>query len=186
MGFEEVGVGLELVEECGAVAEEFEEAEVVGDLREARVEVQVGGGELGHEREAGAGGSAGEQRGEDDAGALVAGGEEDGVALAAEGLGAAEGVGRGEEFAERGRRGDEGFEAGVVAEDFEGEAAGGGGDARAGDGRVDGGDEGRGVDGRAEGEGVLQEEEVADVGEVGLAGVEHALEDGEVDRGPRI
>jgi hypothetical protein len=39
------------------------------------------------------------------------------------------------------------------------------------------------VDGRAEGQGVLQEEEVADVGEVGLPGVEHALEDGEVDEG---
>ena len=39
-----VGVGLELVEEGGAVAEGFEDAEVVGDLAEARVEVEVGGG----------------------------------------------------------------------------------------------------------------------------------------------
>jgi hypothetical protein len=41
---EEAGVGLELVEEGGAVAEEFEDAEVVGNLREAGVEVEVGGG----------------------------------------------------------------------------------------------------------------------------------------------
>jgi len=45
---------------------------------------------------------------------------------------------------------------------------------------VDCGDEWGGVDGRAEGEGVLQEEEVANVGEVGLPGVEHALEDAEI------
>ncbi len=75
------------------------------------------------------------------------------------------------------------FEAGVVAEDFEGEAAGCGGDSCAGDGCVDGGDQRGGVDRRAEREGVLQEEEVADVGEVGLAGVDHALEDAEVDEG---
>lgn len=48
---------------------------------------------------------------------------------------------------------------------------------------MDGGDERRGVDGRAEGEGVLQEEEVADVREVGLARMEEALEDAEVDEG---
>jgi hypothetical protein len=41
---DEVGVGLELFEEGGAVAESFEDAEVVGDLREARVEVEVRGG----------------------------------------------------------------------------------------------------------------------------------------------
>ena len=41
----------------------------------------------------------------------------------------------------------------------------------------------RSVDGGAEGQRVLQEEEVADVGEVGLPGVDHALEDGEVDEG---
>lgn len=44
LGFDERRVGLELFEESGAVAEEFEEAEVVGDLREARVEVEMGGG----------------------------------------------------------------------------------------------------------------------------------------------
>ena len=48
---------------------------------------------------------------------------------------------------------------------------------------MDCGDEWGGVDGRAEGEGVLQEEEVANVGEVGLPGVEEALEDAEVDEG---
>ncbi len=37
------------------------------------------------------------------------------------------------------------------------------------------------MDRGAEREGVLQEEEVADVGEVGLRGAEHALELGEVD-----
>ena len=42
--FEERGILLELVEECGAVAEGFEDAEVVGDLREARVEVEMRGG----------------------------------------------------------------------------------------------------------------------------------------------
>jgi hypothetical protein len=39
------------------------------------------------------------------------------------------------------------------------------------------------VDRRAESEGVLEEEEVTDVGEVGLPGVDHALEDGEVYEG---
>jgi hypothetical protein len=42
--FEERGILLELVEECGAVAEDFDDAEVVGDLGEARVEVEVSGG----------------------------------------------------------------------------------------------------------------------------------------------
>jgi hypothetical protein len=48
---------------------------------------------------------------------------------------------------------------------------------------VDGGDQWGGVDGGAEREGVLEEEEVGDVGEVGLAGVDEALEDAEVDEG---
>ena len=48
---------------------------------------------------------------------------------------------------------------------------------------MDGGDQGCGVDRGAEGERVLEEEEVGDVGEVGLAGVEHSLEDAEVDEG---
>ncbi len=46
---------------------------------------------------------------------------------------------------------------------------------------MDGGDQRRGVDGGAEREGVLEEEEVADVGELGLRGVEEALDLGEVD-----
>ena len=41
---DEVGVGLKLVEERGAMAEEFQDAEVVGDLGEARVEVEMRGG----------------------------------------------------------------------------------------------------------------------------------------------
>jgi len=44
LGLDEAGVGLELIEECGAVAEDFDDAEVVGDLGEARVEVEVSGG----------------------------------------------------------------------------------------------------------------------------------------------
>jgi len=48
---------------------------------------------------------------------------------------------------------------------------------------VDGRDQRGGVDRGAEREGVLEEEEVRDVGEVGLAGVEEALEDAEVDEG---
>jgi len=44
--FDEAWVGLELIEERGAVAEGFEDAQVVGDLGEARIEVEVGGGEL--------------------------------------------------------------------------------------------------------------------------------------------
>ena len=48
---------------------------------------------------------------------------------------------------------------------------------------MDGGDQRGGVDRGAEREGVLEEEEVRDVGEVGLAGVEEALEDAEVDEG---
>ena len=145
--------------------------------------MEVCGREFGEEREAYAGGGAGEERGEDDAGTLVAGGEEDGVALAAERVGAADGIGCGEEFAERGRRGDQAIEAGVVAEDTKGETAGGGGDAGAGDRGVDRGDERRGVNRSAQGEGVLEEEEVGDVGQVGLAGVDQALEDAEVDEG---
>jgi hypothetical protein len=141
------------------------------------------GGEFGEKREAYAGGGAGEEGGEDDAGALVAGGEEDGVALTAEDVGAADDVGRGEEFAERAGRGDQALEAGVVAKDVKGEAAGGRGDAGARDGRVDRSDQRRGVDRGAEREGILEEEEVADVGEVGLTGVNEALEDAEVDEG---
>ena len=48
---------------------------------------------------------------------------------------------------------------------------------------MDCGDEWGRVDRCAEGEGVLQKEEVRDVGEVGLAGVDEALEDAEVDEG---
>ncbi len=48
---------------------------------------------------------------------------------------------------------------------------------------MDSGDQRCGVDGCTEGLGVLQEEEVGDVGEVGLVGVDHALEDAEVDEG---
>ena len=65
MRLDEAGVGLELVEQGGAVAQSFDDAKVVGDLREARVEVEVGGGEFGEERKAYAGGCASEERGEE-------------------------------------------------------------------------------------------------------------------------
>ena len=48
---------------------------------------------------------------------------------------------------------------------------------------MNGGDQWGGVDRGAEREGILEEEEVADVGEVGLTGVNEALEDAEVDQG---
>jgi hypothetical protein len=88
-----------------------------------------------------------------------------------------------EEIADRVWGGDELLEAGVVAEDVEGEAAGCGGDARVRNRRVDSGDEGCGMDGSAERGLVLEEEKVADVGEVGLAGAEEAFELAEVDEG---
>jgi len=180
---DEVGVGLERGDERGAVAEGFDDAEVVGDLAEAVVEGERGGGELWDDRVAGAEVAAAERRGEDDAAALVAGGLEDGEGFADEGAGGAEGLDRAGEAGERAGRGDEGFKARVVAEDFEGEAAGGGGDAGSGDGRVDRGDERGRVDRRAKGEGVLQEEEVADRGERRWGGGEGAFELGQRGEG---
>ena len=48
---------------------------------------------------------------------------------------------------------------------------------------MNGGDQWGGVDRGAEREGILEEEEVGDVGEVWLAGVDEALKDAEVDEG---
>jgi hypothetical protein len=56
-------------------------------------------GEFGDYGESDAGGCSTKQRGEGDARALVAGGEEDGVTFSAEGLGFAEGADRGKELA---------------------------------------------------------------------------------------
>ena len=64
-------------------------------------------------------------------------------------------------------------------QDVEGEAAGGGFNVRAGDGGVERGDDGRRVDGCAEREGVLEEEEVADLGERWWSGGGEALQRGE-------
>jgi hypothetical protein len=121
---EESGVGLKLFEECGTVTECFKDAKVVGDLADAGVVVEIVAGKLGDDREADAVGGAAEHSSKGDAEALVASGEEDGVALAAEGVCFAEGARGGENFAKRAWCGNETLEAGVVAQDVEGEAAG--------------------------------------------------------------
>ena len=179
MRLDEVGVGGLGVAEGLAVAEGFDDAEVAGDAGDGLAEDEGRGAELRERGEADAGVKAGEHGSEADGGAVVAGGLEDGEGLAVEEAGAAEAEDGTAEVFERVRGGDEALEAGVVLQDFEGEAAGGGFDAGSGDSGVERRDDGRRVDGCAEREGVLEEEEVADLGERWRRGVGKALQRGE-------
>lgn len=161
LGFDQAGIGGEREGQRCAMAERVEDAEVVGDLAEAWVEMKRRSAEALQDGEADAGVGPAEQSGEGEARTLVAEGLEKGVGLVVEELRGTEGFDGSGKIAQGAGRGYEPLETGIVAEDVQGEAAGDGSDACSRNGGVESGNQWGRMDRRAQSLGMLKQDKVA-------------------------
>jgi hypothetical protein len=169
-----------------AVAQSFDEAEVVGDLADARIIGERRGGEFRSNREADARVHAAAQRGDGDTRALIAGCLQSGEGFAGEELRGTERTDRRAHIGDRTWGFDQPVEVGVAAQNLQRKAARCDSDVRVWKDCAQRGEQRRGVNGSAERKRILQQHEVAQAGERGLLVREGAFQRGERGDGSRF